>query len=341
MKFLKYVLIALLVTVVLGTITYFAGPKVSFEQVNPELPKISASIDELDDYIEQKEADFENIKRENQSRIVWADTVRQTDYVLVYLHGFSAGPMEGAPLHTEVARRYGMNLYLPRLSRHGLDDVNAFNDLTPAGLMNTAKEALAIGRKLGREVILMSCSTGGTLGIYLTAHHSDIKAHIMYSPNIEIYDPTAKFMTGPWGEAIVRQVVGEYREPEKDEEDSDSVRLLKDRYWYDKYSVKGLVALQGLLDMTMKEEIFEMVKQPYFLGYYYKNDTAQDMTVSVEAMKQFDKQTQTPEELKRLVAFPEAGEHVINSSLTSDSYAEVRQATYSYMEDVLGLEPVN
>jgi pimeloyl-ACP methyl ester carboxylesterase len=340
MKFLRYFLIALGVTLLIGTITYFGGPTASFDPVSPNLPTLKLALGDLETYVALQEKEVGNIKEGNESRVIWADSIRQTAYALVYLHGFSASPMEGAPVHMEVAKRYGMNLYLPRLSAHGLEDEDAFLELTPSGLMNTAKEALVIGKMLGKKVILMSCSTGATLGIYLMAHHPDIYAHIMYSPNIEIYDPTAAFMTGPWGENIVRNVVGDFRVPEREENQPDSIRALVDQYWYDRYRVEGLIALQALLDMTMTEEVFSGVKQPYFLGYYYKNDTAQDMTVSVEAMKAFHASTRTPDAKKALVAFPDAGDHVIASPLTSKSYEEVREATFHYLENTLGLSPV-
>ena len=65
---------------------------------------------------------------------------------------------------------------------------------------------------LEKKVILMSCSTGGTLSIYLAAKFPDqVHAQILYSPNIAIADPTAKMLTGPWGEAMLSSIVGEYR----------------------------------------------------------------------------------------------------------------------------------
>ncbi len=345
MKILKKILVALAVIVGLLIpvllLTWFLGPKAEFNNVNPTLSELKLELDELDSYLSEKEALVPNIKAENESRIIWADSIRQTEYALVYLHGFSAGPMEGAPLHQEVASRYGMNLYLPRLSKHGIQDDDIFLELTPDGLMESAKEALVIGKKLGKKVILMSCSTGGTLGIYLTANHPDIHGHLMYSPNIKIFDPTSEMLTGPWGLKIVKQVLGDYRIPTEDPEVPDSVQQKIDQYWSGKYRVEGIVALQSLLDQTMTDETFAKVNQPYFLGYYYKSDTAQDNTVSVEAMLDFDSKTKTPKDSKRAVAFPEAGSHVINSPLTSKQYERVREETYKYLEEVLNITPLN
>lgn len=340
-KLLKVLLVLVVGVPALLAVVYFLGPKASYAEVNPDLPTLSLELSELEEYISGKESLIENIKPENASRIVWADSIRQTEYALVYLHGFSAGPMEGAPMHTEVARRYGMNLYLPRLSKHGIQDDEIFMELTPEGLMESAKEALAIGKMIGEKVIVMSCSTGGTLGIYLGAHHSDIHAQIFFSPNINLFDDTSDLMTGPWGLQIVKQVVGDYREPDEKPGTPDSVLVKTRRYWSGRYRVEGLVALQALLDQTMTEENFAKVSHPYMLGYYYKSDSAQDSTVSVKAMHLFDELASTPENQKRMLAFPEAGSHVINSDLTSKSYDEVREATFTYVEEVLGVGPVN
>ncbi len=339
-KILKYAGISLFVLILIAVIMWMAGPKAEFEAVNPKLPELDVSISDLDEYLAQKEAAMGDVKPGNESRIIWADSVRQTEYALVYLHGFSAGPMEGAPLHMEVAKRYGMNLYLPRLSRHGLSNDDAFLELTPKSLMETAKEALVIGKKIGKEVILMSCSTGGTLGIYLSANHPDIHAHVMYSPNIDLFDGTTDLMTGPWGLEIVRSILGEYREPVPYKTTvPDSVREKMDLYWTGRYRVEGLVALQSLLDQTMTEETFRSVSQPYFMGYYFKSDSAQDSTVSVQAMNSFNEISGTSDEKRRIVAFTDAKSHVINSNLTSKQYDDVQNETFKFFEEILGLVP--
>lgn len=342
MRLLKVLLTALVSIVLLGALVYFLGPKAKYEAIDAELPTLDVALVDLDDYLEQKESKVSKIKAENFSRIIWADSVRQTEYAIVYLHGFSAGPMEGAPLHIDVAGRYGMNIYLPRLSKHGIDDLDAFTELTPKALIEDAKEALVIGRKLGKKVILMSCSTGSTLGIYLSANNPDVFANIMYSPNIALFNPTGKLLTGPWGLEIAKKVVGDYKLPTPPKEPvPDSIQAKIDQYWTGTYRVEGLIALQSLIDMTMQEEIFSKINQPYFVGYYYKNDTLQDMTVSVEAILDFDSKTKTSPDKKRVIPFAEAGAHVINSPLISKQYADVREETIKYVEEVLGIMPVD
>lgn len=332
---MKKFLLGIVVVLALMTGGYLLGPSASFAEVNPRVELIDIPLEELDAYIESNERLVAGIKPDNHSRIVWADSVRQTDYAIVYLHGFSASPMESNPVHIEMAQKFGFNIYLPRLSQHGLEDIDAFKDLTPSSLMESAKEALAIGQLLGRKVIVMSCSTGGTLSIYLAANNPDlIDAQILYSPNIEIADPTAKLITGPWGEQILGNVIGEYRV------NDDGVGTPVERYWNLRYHTQGLLALQALLDQTMTTETFRKIKQPYLMGYYYKNEDEQDQVVSVKAMMNFQQLTQTPDDFKLESPFSDVGNHVLASDLQSQDLQSVRNITEYFLEDILKIQPI-
>lgn len=314
---------------------YMLGPSVSFQEVNPRVELIDISLDELDAYVESSERMVAGIKPDNHSRIIWADSIRKTEYAIVYLHGFSASPMESNPIHIETAKKFGFNLYLPRLSQHGLEDIDAFLDLTPVSLMESAKQALAIGQLLGEKVIIMSCSTGGTLSIYLAANNPNlVAAQILYSPNLEIADPTAKLMTGPWGEQILGSVIGEYRVS------TEGIGTPVERYWNLRYHSHGLLALQGLLDQTMTPETYQKITQPYLMGYFYKNEEEKDAVVSVQAMMDFQQMTKTPDGFKLESPFSDVDNHVLASDLQSKDLQSVRNITEYFLEDILKIEPV-
>ncbi|MEZ5008505.1 MAG: alpha/beta hydrolase [Chitinophagales bacterium] len=327
-KFFK----GLLLLLILLIIVYFAGPKAPKAKIDAELPIINATTQTVEAYVALQEAQVENIKPNNASSIVWADSVGQkTPYVLVYLHGFSASPMEGDPIHFETAERYDCNLYLPRLYGHGIATEDAFLDLTPEKLMATAKEAIAVGKLLGDSLILMSCSTGGTLSLYLAAHHPEIAGIITYAPNIDIADKTSAVLVMPWGLQLTRKAMGgKYREFAA----SDEAK----KYWTHRYRLEGLVALKSLLKATMKESTFQAIKQPVFAGYYYKNEDEKDDIVSIDRINEMFEQLGTPDKLKRKVAFANANTHVINSKLMSEEIERVRQETFKFCEEVLGLQ---
>jgi len=100
------------------------------------------------------------------------------------------------------------------------------------------------------------------------------------------------------------------------------------------------VQLQELLESTMTQEAFQAVKSPFFMAYYYQDDVHQDRVVSISAMLEMFDQLSTPENLKKKIAFPNAGDHVLNSPRKSQSADEVREETFRFAEDVLGLQPI-
>lgn len=311
----------------------FAGPRPGYPAFNGKLPRLKLKPAELDEYLRKREAAVQKLKPGNESRIIWADSVRKTPYSVVYLHGWSACSHEGDPIHREFAERYGCNLYLPRLAGHGLDDRESFADLTPGDLVESAKEALAIGQVLGEKVILMSCSTGGTLSIYLAAENPEaVHAQLLFSPNIDIYAGASELLTMPWGKHLAEAINGKYFSFTPKEEAY--------AYWTTTYRTQGLVSLKSLVETTMTKKTWSKVKQPLFMGYYYKNEEEQDKTVSVEEMHRFFASVSTPAEQKRAVAFPDAGHHVVISGINSNDLASVRRESYRFAEEVLRLKPM-
>ncbi|MFK7935790.1 MAG: alpha/beta hydrolase [Saprospiraceae bacterium] len=323
-------------TIPLGLLGLFAigfafGPKPDYRPFDGKLPELSLSLNELDDHIAQQEAQVKNLKPDNQARIIWADSIRKTEYSVVYLHGFSASAMEGRPVHQNFAERFGANLYLARLPEHGVDDKNSFKTLTPKKWIESAKEAIAIGKMLGDKLILMSCSTGSPLAIYISSQNPDlVHAQIMYSPNIALFDGTSKILTYPWGTQIGDQIFGgEYRTIEADP-----------RYWTVEYHNNGVYAMMYLLEGTMQPDIFQQIDEPLMMGYYYENEEAQDEIVSVEAMKWMFSEISTPAEQKWDVAFPNVNSHVIASDIGSKDWQSVQQKTIEFAEEVLGMQAI-
>ncbi len=331
-KFLRIILLLIAVFIV----AYIAGPKFPKPELGSNLPTIQLQASEFDSYLKNKEAGLK-IKPGNESRIVWVnDSLKnKTGYCLLYLHGFSASWYEGNPVHVDFARRYGMNLYIPLLASHGIDTTEALIDMTPDRLYESAKEALAVAPSLGKKVILMGTSTGGTLMLKLASDFPELMdGLILLSPNIAINNPAAFLLSKPWGLQIARSgYKGKYRVTNTDFASEDC------RYWNCKYRLEAIVYLQQLVDATMTKETFAKVDKPVFLGYYYKDEENQDQTVKVDAMLKMFDQLGTPENLKQKVAFPEAGCHPIGAKLFSKAWQDVEKASFQFAEEKLGLVP--
>jgi esterase/lipase len=330
MKFLKWFGIFLLLLIVL----YFSGPQPSTPKFTKDLPAIPADPVALEKYIKDHEAEHK-LKPDNEARIIWLnDSLKEkTEYAVVYLHGFSASQEEGDPVHYEFAQKFGCNLYLPRLEDHGVDTTEPLANLTAERLWISAKEAYAIGKQLGKKVILMSTSTGGTLALKLCAEYPDIAANIMLSPNIAINDGKAWMLNNHWGLQIAELFTGKHRVVQ------DTTALYA-QYWNNRYATISLVQLEELIESTMKESTFKKVKQPCLLLYYYKDEKHQDPVVKVSAMKRMFMQLGTPENLKRQVAIPNAGDHVMGSYVKSKDLQTVQEEIEKFAVEQLHLRQV-
>ncbi|MFM7671456.1 MAG: alpha/beta hydrolase [Bacteroidota bacterium] len=325
MKILKTIGVIVLVLIVV----YLAGPKPSKPHYSNDLPAIPSTPAQLEQYVADQEAKHK-LKPDNEARIVWFNdsTKALTEYVVVYLHGFSASHEEGDPIHTDFAKKIGANLYLSRLDAHGIDTTHPLANFTAEGEWNTAKEAYAIGKKLGKKVILLSTSTGGTIALKLCAEYPDIFTSILLSPNIAINDSKAWMLNNPWGKQIAEAIVGKFREI------PDTTENYK-KYWNQRYVTASAVQLEELLETTMKASLFERIKTPTLLLYYYKNEQEQDPVVKVSAMKRMFGQLGTPDSLKKQVALPNVGNHVMGSWVKSKDLNSVHQALEDFARNTL------
>jgi len=329
-KFLVFLGIPVLVL----AIVYLSGPQPSTPHYDLTLPEVPSEAGALEQYVAAHEAKYK-LKPNNEARIVWNDSTRQkTEYAVVYIHGFSASQMEGDPVHRRFAKTFGCNLYLARLADHGVDTTEALLTMTADRLWGSAKEALAIGKQLGNKVILVSCSTGGTLALKLAAEYPDkVDALINLSPNIALRSGTAFILNNPWGLQIARKVLGGNYNISDDNEE-------KAKYWNSKYRVEALPQLEELVETTMKPETFKRVRQPTLTMYYYKDEEHQDPQVSVPAILKMNEALATPAAEKQLVNFPNAGAHVLGSPLTSKDVDGVYGAMEKFATDILHMNKV-
>jgi esterase/lipase len=324
MRILKIVILSILALFVI----YFLGPQPPKPELNDVLPTV-ASINALDSQITAMEAPHK-IKPNNEAKIIWADSSKtQTEYAIVYLHGFSASQMEGDPVHQNIAKQFHCNLYLARLAEHGIDTTEDLMNLTAENYWESAKLAYAIGKQLGKKVILMGTSTGGTLALQLAANYPEIAGLILYSPNIEVFNPSAPLLNNPWGLQIGRAVL---KSNYVDIKYKDSAYPT---YWNSHYRIEGVVALQNLLEATMTEATFKKIHQPTLALYYYKDEAHQDNVVKVKAIQKMMQQIATPANLKMEMAIPNAGNHVIASPIVSNDIVSVEKATAKFMKEMI------
>ena len=312
---------------------YFLGPQPTKPLFNKALPEIPA-INELEAFIAKQESEHK-LKPDNQARIVWANdsSKSKTEYAIVYLHGFSASQEEGNPVHRNIAKKFGCNLYLSRLALHGIDTVDQLIALTADDYWESAKQALFIGKKLGNNVILMGTSTGASQALQLAAEYpNDVAGLVLYSPNIEINNPNAWLLNNPWGLQIARMVMGsDYLTPK------DTTKAYA-KYWYTPYRLEATVSLQEMIESSMTTETFNKVQQPVLLLYYFKDKNHQDEIVKVDAMEKMFEQLGTEKSKKMKHPIPYAGDHVLCSPIKSGAVPEVESYTSQFFKTVLNMK---
>lgn len=203
-----------------------------------ELPE---QLEAFDAWLSEREGLHEDLRPDNHARILWAEGERRRrPLALVYLHGFSASPMEIAPLGERLAEALGAHLYLPRLRGHG-SSAEAMADADDADWLSDARDALEVGRRLGEQVILVGTSTGGTLATLLAAEAAEsVAALILIAPNFGLTDRRTALLTWPGARRWLHWLVGRERIVEADND-------AHARYWTLRYATHTLVSMYALV----------------------------------------------------------------------------------------------
>ena len=163
----------------------------------------------------------------------------------------------------------------------------------------------------------------------MASQQPDIKAVTVYSPAIRDYGEKLSAFFNPWMQKVMEmtmmenKIIHQVREGEKA------------MYWSEDYHINAYTSLASILYSNMNENTFKKIKQPFFLAYYYKDNEAQDDVVSVPKMLEMYEQLGTPADVKRKKAFPNAGDHVIASSITSGDWEGVLFSTIDFLENVV------
>ena len=310
----------------LGSQHRVTDPPQHFDPGDVSLPP--EHLHELESWLRQREAAYPDLIPGTEKQITWHGPAgRQTDIAVVFIHGFSASRQELAPLPQQIASAYQANLYCTRLRGHGRGP-EPFADLSPEDFLQDGWEALAIGRKLGKRVILLGSSTGGTVALWLAQASTDVVATVLLSPNFGLAQ--ARFwqalphwlLRGRWGRRIARQLWGPYFT--QFEPQTDAHR----RYWTSRYRTEGLVALVSFLAWSRKLA-FAQVTSPCFMAYS-PHDTVLDLRALQTAFARVGSAD------KQLLRFDVASGHVLAGDVLSPSTTEpLKDAILGFLQRVL------
>lgn len=316
------ILILLLIVICAAAIVIAVGPRVTIDST---LHPITLP-DDLDAYLKSAEAKYTDVTPGAEKTIVWANADKnRTEVAFVYLHGFSATRQESAPVPENIARHFNSNIYYARLAGNGRSE-DALAQGSVNKWVNDAAEAMHIARRLGKQTILLGCSTGATLAWWI-AHQPqfkhDVRAMVFLSPNFGVADPRADLLMYPWGAQLARLIVGRYRQ-------SEAISELHARYWTNRYPVEALLPMMGMVKLA-RQYTPAANTIPMHITYSHHDDT-----VSVAQIKSFCEQLTTDREIVEIVQPPGASQHVIvGDILAPENNDRVTRSVISFLQQQL------
>ncbi len=197
------------------------------------------------------------IRAEQEKKVFWARADQARSAIsLVYIHGFSGGPLELEPTIHKVAQSMGANLFVTRLKAHGLESGAAFKEVKAEEWIVDVVEALAIGHVLGKKVVLVGMSTGAALALVATEAASRLQpemrpdALILLSPNFRLARFGANLLLPdlmePLADPVMRLVEGDEHQSQSSQSELQTVR------WTLRYPIEGAVQLMRVLRTLQK-----------------------------------------------------------------------------------------
>ncbi len=246
-----------------------------------------------------------------EKRIRWQSPGERTEYVVVYLHGFSATRQEIAPAPEQLADALGANLFDTRLAGHGRQTALIENVTAEDWLVDGA-EALAIAERLGDKIILITVSTGSTLAVALADHPlmAKVDTLIMMAPNFSPADTNARHLTGPGGPILASLILGDTRswEPKNAEQAL---------YWSTEYPTTSTIEVMRLVDLANAQ--LPLATDYQILTFLSQHDNVVSTPIAEAALEQITAPTKTTIMMNRDDG---AGNHILAGDIIAPEETE-------------------
>ena len=222
--------------------------------------------DNLDDYLLRSEENIPNLKKDLKKKIYWfSDPGVKSEVAVVYIHGYSASPQEVRPVPDLIAKELKANLYFSRLTGRGCDS-RQMSEAQIQDWLNDAAEAVEIGHRIGKKVIVLSTSTGGTLVSALAISKQIFNAEdklVFISPNFGLNKKMSGILTWPFSQVWLPLIFGSERtfKPKG---------VLHSYFWTTRYSTQSVIKMAKMTRKISKLDFSEAKLPSLFI--YSKKD---------------------------------------------------------------------
>ncbi len=266
-------------TIVVGLVVaiclFAPRPRLDARTTTTKVPD-GKSPQALGDWLTESESNVSNIVPGAEATVEWADASdpRTTSMCFLYIHGFSATRQETTPVTERLATAFGANCVHTRLAGHG---VTPGMHATAEDWLQSVTDAWHIAERLGEKVVVVGCSTGAVLSVWLAEQSftSDrIHAFLFLSPNFRIRKRLAFLLTWPWSHHWVPLLIGREHavEPPNDQ---------AARYWTARYPIQAVIEMQKTVDWFRRLDL-STFNIP-LATMYMKNDDVVDPAAAIRA----------------------------------------------------------
>ena len=271
----------------------------------------SFALGQIEDHITMAESKITDIRPGLEKSIIWAAAPHQrTRYAIVYIHGFSASKEELRPVPDRIAAALGANIFYTRLTGHGRT-AEAMREASVTAWMQDLAETFQIGSMIGDKVIIISCSTGGTLvaaGIARGIFSEQLNSTVFFAPNFGVQDRMAPLLTWPLARYWAPLIGGEMQA-------NTPRNQLHARYWTTSYPTISLIPMMQLIDIVDNADLRTSTVPALF---YFSPD---DKVVDPQKTENFITRWRGPKEIMRINGNDSEDElnHLITGRVVSPS----------------------
>ncbi len=164
MKYNRIIVIAFAFILSFFVILFIAAyPFITIQYQPFKFPEVNITQD-VDEYLKVQESKHFDIAQNAHKKILWHNikNKEKTNYSFVFIHGGFATGYQHESTVIKIAKSLNANLFITRLSGHGVP-YEGSKFIKFDNLLKDAVEAVEVGSKIGKKVIVMGYSLGGAL----------------------------------------------------------------------------------------------------------------------------------------------------------------------------------